>query len=65
MMPKYFLLLKCEQQYGSIYKKIEFRQKTIDNFNRTDDKMKKIIKDIDETIKSVKKYSDFKLVLKA
>ena len=46
-------------------KEKEFRQKTIDNFNRTDDKMQKIIKDIDEAIKSVKKYSDFKLVLKA
>ena len=46
-------------------KEKEFRQKTIDNFNRTDDKMKKIIKDIDEAIKSVKKYSNFKLVLNA
>ena len=46
-------------------KEKECRQKTIDNFNRTDDKMKKIIKDIDNAIKSVKKYSDFKLVLKA
>ena len=43
----------------------EFRQKNIDYFNRTDDKMKKIINDIDEAIKSVKSYSDFKLVLKA
>lgn len=39
--------------------------KNIDYFNRRDEKMKKIITDIDETIKSVKKYFDFKLVLKA
>lgn len=37
----------------------EFRQKNIDYFNRSDEN------DIDETIKSVKKYSDFKLVMKA
>ena len=43
----------------------EFRQKNIDYFNRSDEKMKKVINDIDETIKSVKKYSDFKLVMKA
>ena len=42
-----------------------YRQKNIDNFNRRDEKMQKIITDIDEAIKSVKKYSDFKLVLKA
>ena len=46
-------------------KEKEFRQKNIDYFNRRDEKMKKIIIDIDEAIKSVKKYSDFKLVLKA
>ena len=46
-------------------KEKEFRQKNIDYFNRRDEKMKKIITDIDKTIKSVKKYSDFKLVLKA
>ena len=46
-------------------KEKEFRQKNIDYFNRRDEKMQKIINDIDETIKSVKKYSDFKLVLKA
>ena len=46
-------------------KEKEFRQKNIDYFNRRDEKMKKIITDIDEVIKSVKKYSDFKLVLKA
>lgn len=46
-------------------KEKEFRQKNIDYFNRRDEKMKKIITDIDEAIKSVKKYSDFKLVLKA
>ena len=46
-------------------KEKEFRQKNIDYFNRKDEKMKKIINDIDEAIKSVKKYSDFKLVLKA
>lgn len=44
-------------------KEKEFRQKNIDNFNRRDEKMQKIISDIDEAIKSVKKYSDFKLVL--
>jgi hypothetical protein len=43
----------------------EFRQKNIDYFNRRDGKMQKIITDIDEVIKSVKKYSDFKLTLKA
>ena len=46
-------------------KEKEFRQKNIDYFNRKDEKMKKIINDIDEVIKNVKKYSDFKLVLKA
>ena len=46
-------------------KKKEFRQKNIDYFNRSDEKMKKVINDIDETIESVKKYSDFKLVMKA
>ena len=46
-------------------KEKEFRQKNIDYFNRRDEKMKKIITDIDEAIKSVKKYFDFKLVLKA
>ena len=39
--------------------------KYVDNFNRRDEKMQKIITDIDDAIKSVKKYSDFKLVLKA
>lgn len=42
-----------------------FRDKRIDNFNRSNEKMQKIRNDIDETIKSVKKYSDFKLTLKA
>ena len=46
-------------------KERDYRQKNIDNFNRRDKKMQKIITDIDEAIKSVKKYSDFKLVLKA
>ena len=46
-------------------KEKEFRQKNIDYFNRRDEKIKKIITDIDEAIKSTKKYSDFKLVLKA
>lgn len=46
-------------------KEKEFRQKNIDYFNRRDEKMQKIITDMDETINSVKKYSDFKLVLKA
>ena len=42
-----------------------FRQNHIAYFNRRDEKMQKIIIDIDETIKSAKKYSDFKLALKA
>ena len=42
-----------------------FRQNHIDNFNRRDEKMQKIITDIDDAIKSIKKYSEFKLVLKA
>ena len=46
-------------------KEKEFRQKNIDYFNRTDKKMQKIIIDIDEAIKSAKKYSDFKLILKS
>ena len=46
-------------------KERNYRQKSIDNFNRRVEKMQKIITDIDDAIKSVKKYSDFKLVLKA
>ena len=46
-------------------KERNYRQKNIDNFNRRDEKMQKIITDIDDAIKSVKKYSEFKLVLKA
>ena len=46
-------------------KERNYRQKNIDNFNRRDEKMQNIIIDIDKSIKSVKKYSDFKLVLKA
>ncbi len=46
-------------------KEKEFRQKNIDYFSRTDEKMQKIITDIDEAIKSAKKYSDFKLILKS
>ncbi len=42
-----------------------FRDKRIDNFNRSNEKMQKIINDIDEVIKSIKKYSDFKFVLNA
>lgn len=42
-----------------------FRQNHIDYFNRRDEKMQKIITDIDETIKSSRRYSDFKLNLKA
>lgn len=41
----------------------EYRQKRMDNFNRSDKKMKKIINDIDDAIKCSKKYSDFKLNL--
>ena len=46
-------------------KEKDFRQKAIDYFNCTDKKMQKIITDIDEAIKSSKKYSDFKLILKS
>ena len=46
-------------------KEREFRQKNIDYFSRTDKKMQRIIIDIDEAIKSAKKYSDFKLILKS
>ncbi len=46
-------------------KEKEFRQKNIDYFSRTDKKMQRIITDIDEAIKSTKKYSDFKLILKS
>lgn len=42
-----------------------FRNKRIDNFNRSNEKMQKIRNDIDEVINSVKKYSDFKFVLNA
>ena len=40
-----------------------YRQKRMDNFNRSDEKMKKIINDIDDAIKHSKRYSDFKLNL--
>lgn len=46
-------------------KEKEFRQKHIDYFNRRSDKMPKVILDIDESVKPAKKYSDFKLALKA
>ena len=46
-------------------KEKEIAEKRIDNFNRRDDKMQEVINDIDEAIKSVKKYSDFKFVLSA
>ena len=46
-------------------KEREFRQKNIDYFSRTDEKMQRIIIDIDEAIISAKKYSDFKLILKS
>lgn len=42
-----------------------YREKRIEKFSRTDKKMNKIRNDIDKAIKSVKKYSDFKLALKA
>ena len=42
-----------------------FRQNYIDYFNRRDEKMQKIITDIDEAIKTARRYSDFKLTLKA
>ena len=46
-------------------KERKFRQKNIDYFSRTGKKMQRIIIDIDEAIKSAKKYSDFKLILKS
>lgn len=46
-------------------KERSFRQNHIAYFNRRNEKMQKIIIDIDEAIKSAKKYSDFKLSLKA
>lgn len=42
-----------------------FRQNHIDYFNRRDEKTQKIITDIDEAIKTARRYSDFKLTLKA
>ncbi len=42
-----------------------YRDNRIDNFNRNNDKIQKIRNDIDEAIKCSKKYSDFKLTLKA
>ena len=41
-----------------------FRQNHIDYFNRRDEKTQKIITDIDEAIKTARRYSDFKLTLK-
>lgn len=46
-------------------KEKQIAEKRIDNFNRRDEKMQKVITDIDEAIKLAKKYSDFKLALKA
>lgn len=46
-------------------KEKEIAKKRTDNFKRTDEKMKKVILDIDEAVKSAKKYSDFKLSLEA
>ena len=42
-----------------------FRQNHIDYFNRRDEKMQKIITDIDEAIKTARRYSGFKLSLKS
>ncbi len=42
-----------------------FRQNHIDYFNRRDEKMQKIITDIDEAIKTARRYSEFKLTLKS
>ena len=42
-----------------------FRQNHIDYFNRRDEKTQKIITDINEAIKIARRYSDFKLTLKA
>lgn len=46
-------------------KEKEFAEKRTNNFNRKDEKMQKAINDIDDAIKSAKKYSDFKLTQKA
>ena len=46
-------------------KEKEIKKKNIDYFNHTDEKMQRIITDIDNAIKSAKKYSDFKLILKS
>ena len=46
-------------------KEKEIAEKGINNFNRRDNKMQKVISDIDNVIKSVKNYSEFKLVLEA
>ena len=46
-------------------KEKEFRQKNIDYFSRIDEKMQRIITDIDNAIKSAKKYSEIKLILKS
>lgn len=56
-----YLLLKL----GKAKQEKVYRDKRIDNFNRSNEKMQKIRNDIDETIKCSKKYSDFKLILKA
>lgn len=46
-------------------KEKEIAKKRTDNFKRTDEKIKKVILDIDEAVKLAKKYSDFKLALEA
>ena len=46
-------------------KEKSFRQNHIDYFNRRNKKMQKLLTDIDEAIKTARRYSDFKLSLKA
>ena len=46
-------------------KEKSFRQNHIDYFNRRNKKMQKLLTDIDEAIKTARRYSDFKLTLKA
>ena len=46
-------------------KEKQIAEKRINNFNRRDEKMQKVITDIDDAIKYAKKYSEFKLALKA
>ena len=46
-------------------KEKEIAKKRTDNFKRTDEKMQKVIYDIDESVKNAKTYYNFKLALEA